>query len=662
MGSENHSAQAGPISVFYTADEKPVQTFSLLDFEKVSADLDGAKKSTTTAIKTYRLDRQPTILSAPVVIAGGGMGGVAAALALGADVTGVLLEETSWLGGQLSSQGVSALDENKYVESTGACSNYLQLREKIRDYYRQTDNLIEPAKADPLLNPGTCWVTRLAFEPEPAVKIIEEMLAPQVQSGTLKILKRTKVVAVKLNQEDAKIKALLAIEIDSGNFIEIHSAVTIDATELGDLMPLAQIPYQTGSDSRWVTGEEHAPEIADPDNVQDFTYPFILEYFPGENHTINKPKDYDQFFAAGKFDFDGYKMFAESDDVKIHSDGTRQERHLLPFWTYRRLIDKNLFKELKYRSDLAMINWDSNDLRGKNIIDKSLEEQRDYLALAKRLSLGFLYWLQTEAAVDGDGEKQKKGYPGLKLAFNVLGTEDGFSKYPYIREARRLAAKTMIVEADIVEATNPQARARIYEDTCGIGLYPVDIHGRQEIAGAAQQTRPFQIPLTALISDYCPNFIAGCKNIGVTHITNGAYRLHPIEWAIGTAAGTTAKLAVQKDQTPLQICEIDENLLALQIALVKSGAPIFWFDDLPPTHSAFAAAQLLTAIGVMPYDEASLSFGPEETIACEQIETRIAGLSERLPQLLDWQSKIAPETGTGSVSRAQLVEALFSLL
>ena len=418
-------------------------------------------------------------------------------------------------------------------------------------------------------------------------------------------------------------------------------------------MPMAKIPYHVGSDSRWVTGEPHAPETANPDNVQDFTYPFILTYHPGENHTINKPASYDAFLAAGKFSFDGYKMFEENDDITPEG----KKRHLLPFWTYRRLIDKDVFQQGVYRSDVSMINWDSNDLRGKNIIDKSPAVQRDYLALAKSVSLGFLYWLQTAAPRDDSGH----GYPELKLDYGLLGTKDGLSKYPYIREARRLAAVTTVVAQDIVESDHPEARARLWPDSCGIGLYPVDIHGYQEVPGAAQQTRPFQVPASALVTDYCANYIAACKNIGVTHITNGAYRLHPIEWAIGTAAGAIARLAVKAKTAPLDF--IASDLLALQMDLSTAGAPIFWFDDLPPTHEAFAAAQVLAAIGLIPFDQDSLSFCPDLLISQTEVNSAIAGAQGSFGELANWSREVdALQKQLPTANRAQFAQRLFNLL
>src|SRR5208283_1342662 len=99
------------------------------------------------------------------------------------------------------------------------------------------------------------------------------------------------------------------------------------------------------------------------------------------------------------------------------------------------------------------------------------------LALGKFLSLGFLYWLQTELQRDDGG----KGYPELKLRSDILGTVDGVSKYPYIRESRRIKARYTIVESDVTAEANTGCRAKFFQDSLGIGLYPVDIHGKQDV-------------------------------------------------------------------------------------------------------------------------------------------------------------------------------------
>ncbi len=625
-------------SFFYTGT--PLH-FEVLDVEAVSVSGDDQ------AVKQYQLEQAPAVHICDVLVAGGGMGGVAAALESSKTHSTLLTEETSCLGGQMTSQGVCALDENKYVETTGACKSYLTMREGIRNHYRQSNKLTADALADALLHPGKSWVTRLAFEPDVAVQVIDDMLAPAVDAQRLAIIRRLKAVAV---SRQSAIQAVLFIDLDSGLFLEVQPAVVLDATELGDLMALANIPYKTGSDSRSETGEKHAPEVGDNENVQDFTYPFVLEHYPGENHVIEKPADYDNFMAAGKFSFYGYHMFEETDD---HSTGV--VRHLLPFWTYRRLIDKSLFLPGIYKSDIAMINWDSNDLRGKNIIDKTPEVQKQYLALAKRVSLGFLYWLQTAAPRDDGG----KGYSGLKLVRNIFGTADGLSRYPYIREARRLSANTIVVEQDIVASANLGSRARIFEDSVGIGLYPVDIHGHQEVPGAAQESKPFQIPLGSLLTHDCSNYIAACKNIGVTHITNGAYRLHPIEWAIGTAAGTLASLQLSRKFGDIKHLS-NKDILQTQMLLTAAGAPIFWFDDVLLDDENFQAIQVMAATGVIACYSDELSFRPDDDLVpgeADQAVKRLSSFCEKLS--CDVSFKI---TVGNRITRRELAELLFGVL
>jgi len=101
------------------------------------------------------------------------------------------------------------------------------------------------------------------------------------------------------------------------------------------------------------------------------------------------------------------------------------------------------------------------------------------------------------------------------------------------------------------------------------------------------------VPLGALVPRRTLNLLAGCKNIGTTHITNGCYRLHPVEWAIGEAAGETASLCIEQNRRPKEILADRGSLRALQRRLVVRGAPIMWYDDLPVSDPRFEKLQML---------------------------------------------------------------------
>jgi hypothetical protein len=570
--------------------------FEVVDIESLRAE------KPLESILRVPFKAKPKVISCPLFIAGGGAGGVAAALAaIRSGQKVCLVEPTSWLGGQLTAQGVSALDENYLVETSGSTASYQELRRLIREHYKKFGAKDGNARFGPGLDPGNSWVSRLAFEPAVAVSALESLLAEALKNKQLRIFYRHLPVQVKIAR--GKVASVVCFDLDNNRLLEFRCRFCIDATELGDLLPLANIDYRSGVESKDETVEEHAPVHPEQDNVQDFTYPFAVEFKKGEAHVIAKPPNYETFNKSGKFTFAGFKMFVNNGDK-------------LPFWEYRRLIHADSFPPAVFKNDVAMINWESNDLGGENIIDKSPSEVVEKLALAKNLSLGFLYWLQTEAPRDEGG----KGYPELKLCPEIMDTQDGLSKFPYIRESRRLKASYTICEKDIGAAYHSGVRAKIFADSIGIGLYPIDIHGKQE-SGAAQATKPFQIPCGSLVQTRLKNFLPACKNIGTTHITNGAYRLHPIEWSIGESAGYFASMCLTTKKTPEKIWHNKKHLRTLQNILVNAGIPLFWYDDLPVNDPAFAAVQFLSVAGLLPVAADSLHFGPEEHFLPEALST-----------------------------------------
>lgn len=547
-----------------------------------------------------------------ILVVGGGAGGTAAALCAGRSGRAVcLVEPTQWLGGQLTSQGVSALDEHRYIESFGGTASYYELREGIREYYRTQSRLTEAARRARSFNPGNGWVSRLCFEPRAAVATIDRMLAPEVEAGRLRVFKETEPVGVDVNGD--RIQAVTVEHVPSGRRTRIAATYVIDATELGDLLPLAGCAYVSGAEPASETGEPHAhPGEGNPEMVQSFTFPFAVEWRPGEDHTIDKPEGYEAMRDAQPYTFAidyGPKMGVLTYKMFEQAPGTPGS-----FWTYRRLIDAGNFSDPRHPDDVSMINWPGNDFTDGNIIDKPASEREAILERARRLSLGFLYWLQTEAPRDDGG----RGYPELLLRKDVMGTADGLSMFPYIRESRRIKALKTIVEQEISAAFQSGARAAYYADSVGVSWYPIDIHACSKSAGEdpphidGGATRPFQIPLGALIPVRVENLLAGGKNIGTTHITNGSYRLHPAEWNIGEAAGALASYALETGALPRRIRGDPVLLRAFQSKLVDAGVPLYWFVDVGVDHPAFRAVQWLAATGVIQGDHERLHFDPEE--------------------------------------------------
>jgi hypothetical protein len=552
------------------------------------------------------------VIETDILIVGGGMGGCAAALAAcraGRNV--VLTEETDWLGGQMTSQGVSAFDEHRFIETFGGTRSYYELRQLIRDYYRNYTRLTQAAASRRDLNPGNGWVSHLCFEPKAGLWALEQLLAPHVVAGRLRILLRHK--AVRADVRNDRVRTVTFRNLDSDERPQIRASWFLDATELGDLLPLAGVEHVVGAEGREETGEPSARESGSaPACVQSFTYPFALIQRETPTKPLPEPPDYArnrdrQPYTLRHFYYDErgwvtYGMFSTN------------EKTPGSFWRYRRLVDGSQFRDAKHKRDVAMINWPGNDFRFGNLLAEDPADVLRSLHEARDLALGFCRYLQTECPRD---EGDAIGYPELQLAPDVMGTATGLSKYPYVRESRRILAVTTVREQDISDRHLPegQSRARLFPDSAGIGLYPIDIHpGEGEEKIPPDRARPFQIPLSSLVAVRVQNLLPACKNLGVTHITNGAYRLHPVEWNIGETAGLLAVFCLDRDLTPQAVCADDRRRRRFQRRLVRSGIPLHWYPDIPLDHPAFEASQVLAGWGIWTGDAGRLEFGPEETV------------------------------------------------
>jgi hypothetical protein len=517
---------------------------------------------------------------ADIIVLGGGLGGCMAALAaakLGMKV--IMTEETDWIGGQLTSQAVPP-DEHQWIESFGCTKTYREFRERVRRYYKDNYPLRASAQSDERLNPGNGWVSRLCHEPKVALHVLESMLAPYTSSGRISVWLGWKVVSS--TAENDLIESVTVKRTADGSLRTLRGFIYMDATECGDLLPLAGVEYVTGAESRRDTGEPHALDEADPLDMQSFTFVFALDYNENGNFTIDKPQQYDFWRALvppfSRFPLFGWKMGDIADPSKdkaitFFPDG----KEPMPFWTYRRIIDRSLFAPDLFASDITLINWAQNDYYLGPIYEVSEEERELHLAGARQQSLSLVYWLQTEAPRPDGGN----GYPGLRLRGDVLGTEDGIAKAPYIRESRRIKAKYTVSENDVSVEVRGKQGIRRYEDSVGVGSYHLDLHTTtQSNRGLFIPSLPYEIPLGALLPIRIKNMLPACKNIGTTQIANGCYRLHPTEWNIGESAGYLAAYAIANRISPHEVRDNQEHLEAFLAVILEQGVETHWPEPM----------------------------------------------------------------------------------
>ena len=529
------------------------------------------------------MDEMARKIRTDIAVIGGGLGGTAAALAiLRAGHRVILTEETVWVGGQATSQGVPP-DEHRQIETCGCTALYRHYRDRVRQYYRDYYPLTDEARFRENLNPGGGSVSQICHEPKVSARVLTDLLAPYVSSGQLEILYQARPVSAVCAQNQVR---AVVLETPAGQ-VNLDAEWFLDATECGDLLPLTGTEYVTGRESRADTGEDHAGETADPLDMQAVTWCFAVSLEPSGHYTITKPPDYERYSRHLSDFWPGSQLsWTYSQPVTLEPvEGCLEKQPgKIDLFTYRKILGKESFAADYGASEITLVNWPQNDYWLGPLFDVPDEDKKRHLAGAKELSRCFLYWLQTEAPRADGGQ----GYPNLRPRGDVMGTDDGFAMMPYIRESRRIVPLFRVLESHVglqmrraaLSGRTERITAAAFPDSVGIGYYRIDLHpstGQRNYIDV--ESLPFQIPLGALIPVRTANLLAAGKNIGTTHITNGCYRLHAVEWNIGEAAGACAAWCLTRNMTAARLWQDRAELDMFRAHLRADGIELDWPDE-----------------------------------------------------------------------------------
>ncbi|WP_240646656.1 FAD-dependent oxidoreductase [Chitinophaga rhizosphaerae] len=475
-----------------------------------------------------------------LIVGGGASGTMAGIQAARMGVQTLIVEETTWLGGMLTSAGVAAIDGNHRMPS----GLWGEFRKKLYDYYGGPDKV------------ATGWVSNTLFEPHVGNTLLRQLAAAE---KNLRIEFQTSFTAIR------RANGRWAVTVRQGKKSrEISARIVIDATELGDVMAAAGAKYSIGMDSRDVTGEALAPPVAN-NIIQDLTYVVVLkDYGKGADKTIPKPAGYDP--APFRL------CCGIADPASYDAPKNNCEMMML----YGRLPNG------KY-----MINWPKhgNDYY-LNIIEKTPAERTEALKAAKLHTLRFVYYLQTEL-----------GMKHLGIAGDEFPTADKLPMIPYHRESRRVKGKALLT-ADHVSKPYDQALP-LYRTGIAVGDYTIDHHHDKntdapQIDFVKMRVPSYNVPMGALVPDGVEGLIVAEKSIGVTNIVNGATRLQPVVMGIGQAAGALAAVALRNGTDPSVT-----DIRSVQQSLLDSKAYIMPFLDVPAESPHFAAIQRVGAAGVL---------------------------------------------------------------
>lgn len=481
-----------------------------------------------------------------VLVIGGGASGVAAGVqSARMGVNTMILEQTPWLGGMLTSAGVSCIDGNYNLRG----GIFGEFADSLASRYGGWDAL------------KTGWVSNICFEPSVGQEIFTNMTSEC--SSKLTVRRETSVRSIS-KEED-----IWVVDVQSPEGRKrICANILIDATELGDVAEACGVEYKVGMDASSQTGESIAPEEAN-DIIQDLTYVAVLkDYGPDADMTIDKPAGYDP------------KAFADCcvNDLNNPEIETGQAR-----WTPEMMISYGRLPGGKY-----MVNWPiyGNDYY-VNPIDMTEEERQSAYAEAKNFTLCFIYFIQTEL-----------GMKHLGIADDEFPTEDGLPFFPYHRESRRIVGKAHLT---LDAAASPYTFSHPYYRTAvAVGDYPVDHHhfrhpSWKELPDLEFYPIPsFSVPMGVMIPEGVENLIVAEKSVSVSNLINGATRLQPVVMQIGQAAGALAAIA-QNEGKPVSSVKIRK----VQQALLKGGCYLMPFLDLPKDHRHFNVLQRIGVTGLL---------------------------------------------------------------
>lgn len=484
-------------------------------------------------------------LTTDVLVVGGGTSGVAAGIqSARLGVNTIIAEETDWLGGMLTSAGVSAVDGNHLLAS----GIWREFRQRIYDHYGG------PGKV------ATGWVSNTHFEPHVADRIFKSMAAAEKSLTVLYGLQFIEVI-----KDGNRVKGAQFLNLNNRDTVMIHALQVIDATELGDVFADAGVSFDVGMEASALTGENVNVPVSS-DIIQDLTYVAILkDYGKGVDCTIARPIGYDPR------EFDGACLDFYQDKSRI-KPGVDCAKML----TYAKLPGK------KY-----MLNWPAygNDiylqLIGLTPAQRQLELQK-----ARQQTLRYIYFIQ-----------QELGYKHLGLADDEFPTLDRLALIPYHRESRRSQGLVRFKVQHISDPFNEQHP--LYRTGIAVGDYPIDHHHRKNPAAPQHldfyPIPSFNVPLGALIPKSHTGIIVAEKGISVSNVVNGTTRLQPCVLLIGQAAGTLAALTIQGQFDAAAKVPVRR----VQDALLSAEAYLMPYADVLPTDQYFTSIQRVGATGFL---------------------------------------------------------------
>jgi len=526
--------------------------------------------------------------SADVVVAGGGISGIAAAIAAarrGCSV--ILIEPTHMLGGQATAAGVSAFDITyNYDHALNDHGIWSEVMERVIRIY--DEELRRPV--------NVCHYLLRSIGPN--VVVVERVFFEMLRDEGITVLRNTAFTGAYRSGP-----LVTGVQTTAG---PVMGKIVIDATETGEIMALAGVPHRVANGRS--NGLTYQPSNAYKGRIQDITYTATIrrydEGLPEALKITEAPQGYEGWLNV-------FRTFYPPEGV----ENPQKKGRFGPngFAGYRAAVDLSISNmqigtqwddvtrtNLNYYNDLPVY--------GSYLTDPEAKLKFEAEGILK--TIGIIYYLQNELGLPWSVVTDEGFNDGPQAHHNpyvpevYAEIEKHMPLIPYIRESRRLIGEVALT-GKMMFRRGMHTEAPWRSDSIAVGTYHPDLHGGrrpidfEEYLGESIADKPvretfgpYPIPMGTLIPEWVDGFLAAEKNISTSRLASGATRVHPTVSAVGEAAGAIAAICVKYGVQPRQV-----PVAAVQLTLAEGGVlltPLF-VDGVEKGSPEFVKATLAIA-------------------------------------------------------------------
>lgn len=603
-----------------------------------------------------------------VLIAGAGTGGTAAALQaarLGAKV--LLLEETDWIGGQMSCAGVTTMDEDGGYGKSPVRERgfYREFNESMVAYYQTLDK-------DPFMTYYSYpHQVEGGYEPKATRAVLYGFIDDvRRQASVLDVSLRTRVKKVIRTGPTVHGATIEFASANGPRQRNVSCKILIDATEYGDVIPLAGALYRSGNR----TSDQIDPAAL----VQDHTWLAIAREYPQgiPDHLRIKepPPGYEamQRRFAGKTDSGALIWGAQFKGIK-------GPRHWRTYFAWRGSADADSQltgeRSVERHTQCGFNGGNDYPVTAATLEDPAQRAIDERIGIYK--TLGTLYYFQHELGVnwslaEDEGyatEYNRAKMKSLGLRPDLEAIAVHLPQQPYVRESRRIVGASTLRASDLTR----YEQAKHFSNSVSMGDYFMDLdHGKtaHEVESGLDSGElprgggPFQVPMEVFIPESLDGFLAAEKNISQSRLANGATRLQPVTMLTGQAAGAIAALSVRHGVQPRQL-----PARVVQIALLDAGSTLIqrWHSDVAWGTNLWRATQLLSLYKILDREgplskdaqrlAAGNPWGVDEPLERKELSSAI----KRLAELSNLRAPHTSDDGRSSVSIDSLRSTLVAI-